>query len=238
LSVCAALLRARATGLGAQIDLAQADVAAITNWFRIEGTRAYERPADEVTGNAADGGVRREPGITGMQGSVRYQYYRTADGYVLLMASEQEFWRNFCEAVGRMDLFDSRPGSQYADHARGDRALQAELQSLFQTRTTADWVRLGNAANCPIARVNDAGSIASDPSFAQRLPWLPASDYGTDLLPSPVNLVGEGRAPSRPAPRPGQHTQEVLREVLGASDERLAELGAAGAIPAESVAAE
>jgi crotonobetainyl-CoA:carnitine CoA-transferase CaiB-like acyl-CoA transferase len=236
LAVCAALLRARQTGVGAHVDLAQSDVAAVTNWFRIEGSRAYERPADEVTGNAADGGERRAPGITGMQGSVRYQYYRTCDGYVLLMASEREFWRNFCAATGRLDLFERRAGSLYADHARGDRELQRELQQLFATRTSAEWVELGNAANCPIARVNDASSIAADPAFTERLPWLPAAEFGTDLIPTPVNLVGEPPVSSRRAPRPGEHTDEVLREVLGATDDQLAQLRAAGAVPDQAKA--
>lgn len=231
LAVCAALLRARATGAGAQIDLAQSDVAAVTNWFRIEGARAYERPEDEVTGNAADGGARRDPGINGMLGSVRYQYYRSSDGYVLLMASEREFWRNFCAAVDRMDLFEGRSGSHHADHARGDRALQRELQQLFLTRTTAEWVALGNSANCPIAKVNDASSITADPAFAVRLPWLPAAEFGTDLMPSPINLIGEQPVASRRAPRPGEHTAEVLREVLGMTDEQVSEVRAAGAVP-------
>jgi crotonobetainyl-CoA:carnitine CoA-transferase CaiB-like acyl-CoA transferase len=230
LAVCAALLRARATGVGAQIDLAQSDVAAVMNWFRIEGTRAYERPEDEVTGNPSDGGARRAPGISGMQGSVRYQYYRTSDGYVLLMASEREFWQNFCTAVGRTDLFERRASSRYADHARGDRELQRELQAIFETRTTDEWVTLGGTANCPIARVNDAGSIKDDPGFQQRLPWLPAADYGTDLMPSPIKLVGEAVPSSRRAPTPGQDTEAVLRDVLGLGADEVERLRSEGAL--------
>ena len=49
---------------------------------------------------------------------------------VLFMASEQAFWKSFCEAVGRMDLFERWPGSKYADHARGNVALRHELAHL------------------------------------------------------------------------------------------------------------
>ena len=57
---------------------------------------------------------------------VRYQVYETTDGqHVLFMASEQAFWKNFCEGVDRTDLFERWPGSKYADHARGNRELQA-----------------------------------------------------------------------------------------------------------------
>jgi crotonobetainyl-CoA:carnitine CoA-transferase CaiB-like acyl-CoA transferase len=133
-----------------------------------------------------------------------------------------------------MDLFERRPSETYADHARGDRELQRELQAIFLTRTTDQWVALGGSANCPVARVNDPASIAHDPGFAARLPWLPASEYGTDLMPTPVKLVGEEPVHSRPAPTPGEHTDEVLREVLQASAERIAELRAAGAFGPDS----
>ncbi|MCW3841482.1 CoA transferase [Micromonospora yasonensis] len=230
LAVCAALLRARATGVGAHIDLAQSDVAAATNWYAIEGTRAYERPATEVTGNPSDGGARRAPGVAGMAGSVRYQYYRSMDGHVLLMASEREFWRNFCRAVGRSDLFEANPGEQYADHARGNRTLRQELQAIFETRTTAAWVRLGAEANCPIAAVNDAASIATDPQFRARLPWSPAEEGGAELMPGPIRLVDEEPVPLRAAPGAGEHTDEVLRSVLGMAGARIADLRAAGVV--------
>ncbi len=64
-----------------------------------------------MTGNASDDYVRRAPGTAGMREGVRYQIYDSSDGYVMLMASEQEFWRNFCEGVGRMDLFERWPGN-------------------------------------------------------------------------------------------------------------------------------
>jgi crotonobetainyl-CoA:carnitine CoA-transferase CaiB-like acyl-CoA transferase len=70
------------------------------DWYRIESWRAYERPADVVTGNKSDDYERRAPGTAGMKEGVRYQIYESSDGFVLFMASEQAFWKNFCEAVG------------------------------------------------------------------------------------------------------------------------------------------
>ena len=66
---------------------------------------------------------------------VRYQVYKTTDlRHVLFMASEQAFWKNFCEGVDRMDLFERWPGSKYADHARGNRELRRELRDIFRPR--------------------------------------------------------------------------------------------------------
>ena len=118
------------------MEIAQSDAAAYMDWYRIETWKAYERPQSEVTGNATDNYERRAPGTAGMKEGVRYQIYDSADGHVLFMASEQAFWKNFCEGVGRMDLFEKWPGSKYADHARNNRELQAELRDIFKTRTT------------------------------------------------------------------------------------------------------
>ena len=147
----------------------------------------------EVTGNPSDNGERREPGVEGMRASIRYQYYRTADGHVLFMASERAFWENFCRGVGREDLYENRPGGAVGDHAVGDTNLQRELQAIFETRTTDEWVDFGVAQNCPIGPVNDSQSIMKDRQFIDRFPWLPHEEFGADTMPIPVHLVGRGR---------------------------------------------
>src|SRR3954454_23112695 len=96
LGILAGIIRARATGQPSRLEIAQSDAAAGMDWYRIESWRAYQRPQAEVTGNAADGLVRRAPGTAGMRDGVRYQIYASADGYVLLQASERVFWENFC----------------------------------------------------------------------------------------------------------------------------------------------
>jgi len=229
LGILAAVLRARETGQGCQLELGQSDAAAYMDWYRIESWRAYERPADVVTGNKSDDYERRAPGTAGMREGVRYQIYESQDGHVLFMASEQAFWKNFCEVVGRPELFERWPGSKYADHARGNRALQRELREIFRTRSTADWLRLGTEKNFPVAPVNTSKTIASDPQFQARFPWYPHERHGADMLPFPVHYLGEELpAPGR-APTVGQHTEEVLARVLGYDAERIAQLRAKGA---------
>src|SRR5580704_5878891 len=80
LALLAGVTRARATGHGTAMELAQSDAAAYMDWYRIETWRAYERPASEVTGNASDNYERRAPGTAGMREGVRYQMYESADG--------------------------------------------------------------------------------------------------------------------------------------------------------------
>ncbi len=230
LAILAAVIRARETGEGAELELAQSDCAAAFDWYRSETYRAYERPESEVTGNPSDDFERRAPGTAGMREGVRYQIYASSDGHVLFMASEQAFWKNFCEGVDRMDLFERWPGSTYADHARNNRELQAELRDIFATKTSAEWMAFGGKVNTPIAPVNTPKTLADDPQFADRLGWIPASRLGADQLAFPVRLIGEQLPVPEKAPTPGQHTAEVLREICGYDDDTIASLRDAGAL--------
>ena len=230
LGILAGVVRARATGEGTRMEIAQSDAAAAMDWYRSETWKAYERPETEVTGNKSDNYERRAPGTAGMRHGVRYQIYESKDGFVLLQASEREFWKNFCTGVGRGDLFERWPGAKFADHAPGNRELQAELRDIFGTRTSAEWVAFGDEHNTPIAPVNTPQTLADDPQFQDRLPFYPREALGAEQLPLPIKLLGEDLPVPTKAPTVGQHTDDVLREVLDYDDERVRTLRADGAL--------
>jgi len=229
LGILAAVIRARDTGHGSMLEIAQSDAAAYMDWYRSESWKAYERPQSEVTGNKADHYERRAPGTAGMKEGVRYQIYQASDGHVLFMASEQAFWKNFCTCVGRLDLFEKWPGSKYADHARGNRELQAELRMIFRTQSCVEWIRQGDEQNFPIAPVNTPKTIAGDPQFQQRFPWYAREKHGAEMLPFPVKFLGEELPEPGMAPTAGEHTEAVCRNVLGYDEARITALRKAGA---------
>src|SRR5439155_1476734 len=151
-AVCAALVQARATGTGRLLEVAELDAAA--SW-----------QAEHL--DAALNGVASS--IPDMIPAVRYQYYRTRDDRVVVFqASERKFWRNFCTAVGRPDLFAAKPGAPAGDHARGDEALRAELAAIFQTRTRAEWVDFFIVHDVPGGPVHTADELPGDPHFRAR----------------------------------------------------------------------
>ena len=228
LGLLAGIIRARATGEGCQMELAQSDAAAYMDWYRIETWLAYNRPEDEVTGNASDDYERRAPGLAGMREGVRYQLYESADGHVLFMASEQAFWKNFCEGIDRADLFERWPGSKFADHAKGNLELQAVLKEVFLSKTSAEWLAFADDHNVPLAPVNTAKTIVDDAQFQHRFPLYGVDQLGAEQLPLPLHLVGEDLPVPTKAPEVGQDTDAVLRDVLGYDDTRIAELRESG----------
>ncbi|NNE72064.1 MAG: CoA transferase [Acidimicrobiales bacterium] len=228
-AILAGVISARDTGHGSQMELAQSDAAAYMDWYRIETWKAYERDEETVTGNAADDYERRAPGLGGMWEGVRYQMYESSDGHVLFMASEQAFWKNFCEGVGRPELFEKYPGSTYADHARGNTELQIELRDIFKTKTSQEWLAFSNEQNTPIAPVNTPKNVGEDPQFAHRLPWTNIDDCGSEQLPLPVFVNGEALPAPTMAPTVGEHTDDVMAEVLGLDADAIAALRSSGA---------
>jgi crotonobetainyl-CoA:carnitine CoA-transferase CaiB-like acyl-CoA transferase len=229
MAILAGIIKARETGEGCEMEMAQSDAAAYMDWYRIESERAYLRPEDEVTGNPSDDYERRPAGLAGMWEGVRYQMYEAADGHVLFMASEQAFWKNFCEGVERMDLFERWPGSKIADHARGNTGLQRELQQIFLTKTCREWLDFANEHNTTIAPVNTTANIGDDPQFQARMGFYPIDEVGCEQLPLPVFVDGDPLPCPTIAPTVGQHNDAVMAEVLGKSAEEIAALKAAGA---------
>ena len=227
LGILAGIIAAQRTGVGTSIDLGQAEAAAAFDWLRIETWRAYERPDTEVTGNATDDFRRREPGTEGMSNGVRYQFYETANGHILFMASEQKFWKNFCEGAGRNDLFERWPGTTYADHAVGNEELRTELIAIFRSESTDFWAEFGTRHNTAIVPANSSKTLPADPHFSHRTKWLSAETHSADMLPLPLKFDGSQLdAPGR-APTTGQHSQQILRELLQRSDDEIERLLAA-----------
>jgi crotonobetainyl-CoA:carnitine CoA-transferase CaiB-like acyl-CoA transferase len=214
--VLAAVLRARATGVGAHLDVAQADAAVAWHAGRVDPLLS--------------GAPRPERDL---RASVRYQYYATSDGrLVLFQATEQHFFERFCAAIDRRDLLVGREGAEVGEHAAGDVELRRELAAIFATRTQAEWVALFLAADVPGGPVHDVASLVTDPQFAARTN-LVEHDHP---VAGPLRLLGTpihtGEAPVAPSPAPAraEHTDEILAGVLGYDGVRIASLRAAGAI--------
>ncbi|NQZ97413.1 MAG: CoA transferase [Myxococcales bacterium] len=216
MAVCAALVRARTTGVGSCLDIAELDASVAWQAEALAGARGEQAP-----------------GRVDLSASVRYQYYRTADERVVLFqASERKFWRNFCDAVGRPDLFEAKPGDAVGDHARGDEELRRELAQIFRTRTRDEWIALFLEADVPGAPVYPVDELPDDPHVKERA-LLIEQDHpvagSLRLFSTPIHSDNETFS-TTPAPAPGEHNDEILSEVLGLSRSEIAHLRAEGVV--------
>ena len=151
---------------------------------------------------------------------------------MLFQASERKFWRNFCDAVGRLDLFEAKPGDAVGDHARGDEELRRELAQIFRTRTRDEWIAQFLEADVPGAPVYPVDELPDDPHVKERA-LLIEQDHpvagSLRLFSTPIHSDNETFS-TTPAPAPGEHNDEILSEVLGLSRSEIARLRAEGVV--------
>ena len=142
------------------------------------------------------------------------QLFKTADGWIFLMCQLPKFWGVFCETVGREDLLSNPEFADIAARRKNREALQAELDAHFSTRPTKDWVAM-LGGKVPVAPVYTVAEALSAPT-AQHLIEIvdhPDKPDGLKLLREPVSINGERPGGLR-APKLGEHTREILDELL------------------------
>lgn len=155
--------------------------------------------------------------------------FRTQDGYLNLAAIGQTMWKRLCEALGVPHLVDEPGlGSDPERVANRDR-VNAAVGAAFLTRTTAEWTERLLKAGVPCGPIHTIDRVFEDPQVEHlgiRWPMKHPELGDISLVGQPMRLSRHPRGEARPAPRQGEDTDAILRE-LGYSDTRIAELRAA-----------
>ena len=213
LALLAGILEARRTGRGRDLDVSLYDVA----MHQLNYPAAWYLNEKLVTGRAPRSA---HPFIAPSQ------LLRTKDGWIFVMAQTQRFWEVLCDALGRAELKTAYP--DFAARREHRDELTRILDAEFGKRTTAEWLeRLRGTVPC--GPVYDVAEALENPYFLER-GGVQVFDHpdkpGFKLVASPFR-IGEP-LPARPAPRLGEHTDALLRELgYGEADiERLKQGGA------------
>jgi len=164
---------------------------------------------------------------------VPYQAFRARDGYLMVGAGNERLWTAFCEVLGTPEWADDL---RYDDNAkRVDRRaeLVRVIEERLATRSRDEWVADFAAAGLPVGPINDIAEVFADPQVRHRDMAVPIEHptAGAIRLPGiPVKFGATPGAIQGPPPRLGEHTDEILRDVLGLSGDAIAELRASGAL--------
>jgi formyl-CoA transferase len=164
---------------------------------------------------------------------VPYQTFACADGYIIVATGNDSQYMKFVEAGERPDLAaDARFATNPLRVQHRD-TLVPLLAAMVETRTRDDWIARLEAVGVPCGPINDIGEVFENPQVKARgvaieLPH-PAAGKVT-LVRSPMKLSATPATSGLAPPLLGQHTDEVLREVLGKSDEQIAALHRKGVL--------
>jgi crotonobetainyl-CoA:carnitine CoA-transferase CaiB-like acyl-CoA transferase len=116
---------------------------------------------------------------------------------------------------------------------RNRAVLVPMLEPIMKSRGKADWLAALEAAKVPCGAINNLAEVFADPQVNERgmvTQWRHPLQPALRLVNSPIRLSATPVRQELPPPLLGQHTDEVLRELLGWPDERLANLKKSGAI--------
>ncbi|TMC01882.1 MAG: CoA transferase [Chloroflexi bacterium] len=219
IGILAAVIEKQRTGRGQFVDVAMFDAMA--------GLLTQHAGRYFMTGELAGRPGNRHPAVA------PYGTFPAADGDIVIANLGESFWPKTARAIGRPELADDERFRTNASRLRNRAELDALIGTETRRRTVAEWEAIFEAHDVPHAPVLDVAQVLEHPQARAR-------GLVTEVVHSALGRMRTtGRAiklPAHPDARPtaapllGEHTDEVLRELLGATPGQLAAWREAGVI--------
>jgi crotonobetainyl-CoA:carnitine CoA-transferase CaiB-like acyl-CoA transferase len=215
-----ACLHARSqSGHGYAIDLALLDCAVAS---QVNVVQAY----------LTSGRVPARQGNAHLQ-IVPYQMFATADGCIVLAVGNDSQWRAFCKAADRPDLAADARFATNEQRVEGQAVLIPIVEAIMRSQPTKVWEERLIAAGVPHAPVWNYAELFAHPQIAARGLRMTVRDpqgQPVDLVGTPFQIAGASLPATATPPALGQHTDQVLKNVLGIDTRRIDELRRDGVI--------
>ncbi len=220
-AILAALRHRDETGEGQHIDLALLDTQVA--WLVNEGLNYL------TSGKVPKRQGNEHPNI------VPYKVLPAADGYFILAVGNDRQFQSFCALAGAPELAEDPRFKTNPQRVRNREALYEILPTLTVEKTRQEWVDGLAELKVPAGSVNDLEQVFDDPQIRHRGMEIaidyPGSESGeVKLIGNPIKFSATPVRYRHPPPREGQHSDQVLREMLGLDENEIARLRAEGII--------
>jgi formyl-CoA transferase len=164
---------------------------------------------------------------------VPYQSFKAKDGYFAFAAGNDPQWQRFCQTIDHPEwAIDERFVSNPMRNE--NRTVLIELLSeLFMQRTIADWLEICEEVGIPAARINNMDQVFRDPQVKARGMRLEVDHPTAGKIPlvgSPLNIPTSPTQVRYPPPLLGEHTEEILQDLLSFDKDQITELRDEGVI--------
>lgn len=192
-----AILGARATGIGCDVDVALFDTALHqlsypATWYLNAGDQVTRLPRGA------------HPSIAPSQS------FKTKDGWAMLMCQTPKFWEEFCRRTGRADLLERAEFKDIPARRANRQLLSDTLDELLSTKTTTEWLSIlgGHVPFAPITTLDQAldNPFVAEIGMVEDVEHPDAKDGTLRLLSAPIRINGE-RPKGRRAPKLGEMTE-------------------------------
>jgi crotonobetainyl-CoA:carnitine CoA-transferase CaiB-like acyl-CoA transferase len=164
---------------------------------------------------------------------VPYQTFHTKTRDLALAIAGEKLWRKFCPVMGCPELLDDPRYVNTVERSRHRDTLIARLQEIFLTKPYEEWERLLLENDIPVGAINNIAQVVEHPQVKARqsLREVEHPSVGrVRVVGSPVRLSKTPAKKPTPSPVHGQHTREVLQEVLGLKTDEIDALAVAGVV--------
>jgi crotonobetainyl-CoA:carnitine CoA-transferase CaiB-like acyl-CoA transferase len=217
--ILAALRHAEKTGEGQQVDMALLD----TQVAMLANLGANYLVSGKVPGRVGNA----------HQNIVPYQVFEVAPNaagdkdHLILAVGNDSQYAKFCAVAGVPELASNPLFSKNSNRVLNRAQLVPQLEAVMKSRGKADWLAALEAAKVPCGAINNLGEVFADPQVESRAmvtSWPHPLKDQLRLVASPLKLSATPVRSDLPPPLLGQHTEEVLSQVLHYSAEQLADL--------------
>ena len=213
--ILAALRVRQRTGEGQALDVSMMDGQ--LSWL------------NTAIGNYLADGIVPGPMGTTYASLLPYQTFRTKTRDLALAVASEKLWKTFCPLIGCPELADDPRYRTNQDRVKNRGSLIPRLEQVFLTRSYEEWEKLLVEAGVPVGAVNDFAQVVDHPQVKARRSLVEVDHprAGRIRVVAPVvRMSATPGAVRTPAPALGEHTEQVLRDLLGLAPEAIAELRA------------
>jgi crotonobetainyl-CoA:carnitine CoA-transferase CaiB-like acyl-CoA transferase len=219
IAICAALASRAQSGKGQHLDLALLDsqIALL----------AYQNTNYFSTGSPPRRIGNLHPNI------VPYQPFKSSDGEVIVACGNDNLFRRFCEAAGHPELAKDPRFATNGKRVENRAELTRLIQEIFGGKSTAEWLVLLESAGVPNGPINNIAQVFEEPQVKARGVKIELEHAAAGKLPlvaSPMRFSETPLEYRLPPPLLGEHTDQVLGELLKLSSADIARLRAAGVL--------
>jgi formyl-CoA transferase len=218
-AITSALLWRERSGRGQHLDLSLLDV-------QVSGLA-------NIASNYLVAGQEAQRWGTAHESIVPYQVFGTKDRPIAIAVANDKLWVNFCKVVGHEDWLDDSRFESNPKRVENREALLSVIHELFATKTCDEWMETLVEASIPCGPVNDMAHLFADPQLEHRGMIAEVPHPTIDALKLagiPIKYSETPGAIRRHPPLLGEHTEEVLSDVLGLPPNRIEALRTQGTI--------
>jgi crotonobetainyl-CoA:carnitine CoA-transferase CaiB-like acyl-CoA transferase len=168
---------------------------------------------------------------SGHPGTVPSQVFRTSDGWITIDAGFDRHFRTLCDVLERPDLAQDERFINRLARARNRQELLPSIIELIEKRTTDQWIEILDGAGIPCGKVNNVKEALESAQSREYRSVRETSYQGVPVkvLATPLWFDGEVEHPVRSPPALGEHTETVLRELLGYDERAIRAVASEGA---------